>query len=96
MAKSLRNKAKTAARARKRGEGVYEVHHAARLQRLSASLLKNNANKDAIEEGIEDKAEDAEESMEVSKEGGDGGAFRVALCRSALGPGVQTSRPRAA
>jgi hypothetical protein len=83
MAKSLRNKAKTAARARKREEGVYQVHHAARLQRLSANLLKNNPNKEAIEEGIEDTKPEAEDEMEVAKEGEDGGRFASSFTSAA-------------
>lgn len=72
MAKSLRNKAKTAARSRKREEGEYQVHHAARLARLSEKLLKGNSNKDQIAEGSASAAkegEDDEESMEVTKDG---------------------------
>jgi hypothetical protein len=38
MGKSLRNKKKVAARTQKRTDSFYAVHHAARLQRLSAKL----------------------------------------------------------
>lgn len=73
MAKSLRNKAKTAARSRKREEGEYQVHHAARLARLSEKLLKGNSNKDQIAEGSTAAAAAAEgeddETMEVAKDG---------------------------
>lgn len=86
MAKSLRNKGKTAARSRKREEGEYQVHHAARLARLNEKLLKSNSNKDEIAEAGAAEAEDGaegEEKMDVAKEGEDGG--QSAACCSPAG-----------
>jgi len=98
MAKSLRNKAKTAARSRKREEGEYQVHHAARLARLSEKLLKTNSNKDQIAEGstaADAEGEDGEETMEVTKDGdaAEGGQSRAVPLAIRLAQGRTDARP---
>lgn len=60
MAKSLRCKAKNAARRVKRETGEYHIHHAARLDRLNARLLSGNSNKEVI--GTEGEQEDEVEN----------------------------------
>ena len=69
MAKSLRCKAKNAARRHKRETGEYHIHHAARLDRLNARLLAGNSNKEVIgteadQEEVDDEVlADGEEKM---------------------------------
>jgi hypothetical protein len=59
MAKSLRCKAKNAARRHKRETGEYHIHHAARLDRINARLLSGNSNKEVIgQEAAEQEVED--------------------------------------
>ncbi|KLO15643.1 hypothetical protein SCHPADRAFT_902158 [Schizopora paradoxa] len=70
MAKSLRSKVKRHYRGKKREEGVYAAHDAARLQRLSSKLTKirGTDKKELIEvvDGDEEK-EEMEEDVSLDK-----------------------------
>ncbi|KAL7424228.1 hypothetical protein Q5752_001814 [Cryptotrichosporon argae] len=70
MAKSLRSKAKLAARRRKRDDSHYGVAEAARTARLSAKLTKSQAGDDTTEGGmeVEEDAAADDDKMEVEGE----------------------------
>jgi hypothetical protein len=92
MAKSLRSKAKLAARRKRRTETHYAVAGAARVERISAKLLGKSKAADKDEDEEDEKAESGDAEMEE-------GIFFVLLRRWTCAHGsapkkVSTSAPR--